>query len=102
VSVNEQIVHGIPSNYKLAEGDLVTLDLGLIHDGMYTDMAKSFAVGEVAEENKRLLEVTKKSLAKAIKVAVPGNTTGDIGAEVEQYVLAEGFGIVRDLSGHGV
>lgn len=103
ISVNEEIVHGIPSRKRvLAEGDIVTLDLGVKLAGYYTDSAITVPVGEVDAETMRLLEVTEASLEAAIAVAVVGNHVGDIGHAVQQVVEPAGFSIVRDLVGHGV
>ena len=102
VSVNDEIVHGIPSKRKIEAGDLVSLDLGLVHDGLITDSALSVTMPGASAAAERLLEITKEALAVGITAATPGRTTGDIGAAVENHVLAAGFGVVRDLSGHGV
>lgn len=103
ISVNEEIVHGIPSKKRvLHEGDIVTLDFGVQHEGMYTDAAVTLPVGEVDPETERLLEVTKASLDAGIAAAQPGNHLGDIGAAVQRVVEEAGFSVVRDLVGHGV
>ncbi|OHA58785.1 MAG: type I methionyl aminopeptidase [Candidatus Vogelbacteria bacterium RIFOXYD1_FULL_44_32] len=102
VSINEEIVHGIPSKRVIKEGDLVTLDLGIVHEGMFTDSAITVGVGQIATEDQKLLNVTKEALRIGIEAALPGRTTGHIGQAIEKYVLGEGFGLVRDLSGHGV
>ena len=103
ISVNEEIVHGIPSKKRvLHEGDIVTLDFGVQHEGMYTDAAVTLPVGEVDPETERLLEVTKASLDAGIAAAQPGNHLGDIGAAVQRVVEGAGFSVVRDLVGHGV
>jgi methionyl aminopeptidase len=102
-SLNDQIVHGIPSYDEiLQEGDIISLDIGMIYKKCYTDMAKTVAVGTVTEEVQQLLDVTKTSLEKAIEQVKPGNTVQDIGRAVEEYVTPFGFGIVRGLVGHGV
>jgi methionyl aminopeptidase len=101
-SVNEEIVHGIPSKRALKEGDIITLDLGLIHQGLYTDMAITVPVGEISKEAKELLKVTKGALSVGIEAAQALKRVGDIGAAIEAYVKPSGFGIVRELSGHGV
>lgn len=102
-SVNEEIVHGIPSRTRvLREGDTVSLDFGVQLDGMYTDAAVTLAVGEIDAETARLLDVTRRSLDAGIAAATPGNHLGDIGAAVQGVVEAEGFSVVRDLVGHGV
>jgi len=104
VSVNDAVVHGIPNEKEivLREGDIVSLDLGLVHKGMITDAAVTVPVGKVSKEAKLLLKATKEALAIAIKEAKPGNTTGDIGNAVERIIRPLGFGIVEELAGHGV
>jgi methionyl aminopeptidase len=101
-SVNENVVHGFPSSYVLKEGDLLKLDLGIIYKGFYTDSATTVAVGNVSYEAKRLMNVTKKSLRVGIKKAKIGNTIGDIGNTVQRCVEDQGFGVVRELCGHGI
>jgi len=102
VSVNDQVVHGIPGQEILEEGDLVSIDLGLTHNGLITDSAVTVGVGNLKKEDSVLLDVTKEALKKAIEVVKPGGRVGDIGFAVETYVKDFGFGIVRDLAGHGV
>ncbi len=103
VSVNNEIVHGIPSkDVVLKEGDIVSLDLGLKHKGLFTDHAITVPVGNVAKSDLELLRVTKEALLVGIDVARGGNRVGDIGYAIEQYVKKYGYGITRDLSGHGV
>ena len=103
ISVNEEIVHGIPSRKKvLAEGDIVTLDLGVKLAGYYTDSAITVPVGEIDAETRRLLDVTEESLHVGIAAAVVGNHVGDIGHAIQKLVEPAGFTIVRDLVGHGV
>ncbi len=101
-SVNENIVHGFPSGYVLKEGDIIKLDLGVLYKGFNTDMASTVAVGKVPFEVKRLMDVTKKSLRLGIKKAKVGNTIGDIGNTIQRFVEDQGFGVVRDLCGHGI
>jgi len=101
-SVNENIVHGLPSDYALKNGDLLKLDLGILYKGYNTDMAVTLAVGEVSFETKRLINVTKKSLRLAIKKVKIGNTIGDIGNTIQRCVEDQGFGVVKDLCGHGI
>jgi methionyl aminopeptidase len=101
-SVNENIVHGFPSEYVLKDGDLLKLDLGVLYKGFNTDSATTVAVGKVSFEAKRLINVTKKSLRLGIKKAKIGNTVGDIGNTVQRFVEDQGFGVVRDLCGHGI
>lgn len=101
-SVNEEVVHGIPNNLPLVEGDIITLDLGLIHDGLYTDSAITVPVGKVSEEAELLISRTKQALEEGIKAIKLNGRIGDIGFAIEQFVKPFGYGIVRDLSGHGV
>ena len=101
-SVNEVIVHGIPSDYKLKNGDILSLDCGLKYKGFYSDMAITMGVGNIPEEVNRLIKVTKKALKRGIKKAKPGNTIGDIGNTIQRYVESQGFNVVRDLCGHGI
>ncbi len=101
-SVNENIVHGYPSHYALKDGDVVKLDLGVLYKGFNTDSAITVAVGNVSFETKRLINVTKKSMRLGIKKAKLGNTTGDIGNTVQRFIEDQGFGVVRDLCGHGI
>ncbi len=102
VSVNEVVVHGFPSNYVLKNGDIVGLDLGVLWKGYNTDMAVTVAIGEISFEVKRLMNVTKTALKLGIKKARAGVTTGDIGNTIQRYVEDQGFGIIRDLQGHGI
>lgn len=103
VSVNDEVVHGIPNEeVVLQDGDIVSLDLGLKHEGLITDGAITVPCGKISKEAKELIKITKKALDLAIKAAKPGNTTGDIGYAVESFVKPLGYGIVRILSGHGV
>lgn len=102
VSVNDVVVHGFPSKYVLKSGDIVGLDLGVLWKGFNTDMAVTVGVGEISFEAKRLLDVTKKAMKMGIKKARAGVTTGDIGNTIERYVEPQGYGIVRDLCGHGI
>jgi methionyl aminopeptidase len=101
-SVNEQIVHGIPSNRGLNEGDIVSLDLGVIIDGYYGDAAMTVPVGTISESLKKLLRVTEQSLQLAIDKARVGNRLGDISAAVEQHVVSSGFSVVKEFVGHGI
>ena len=102
MSVNDVVVHGFPSAYKLKEGDILSVDCGTIYGGFYGDSAYTFPVGEVDAETRKLLDVTKASLYKGIEAAVAGNRTGDIGYAVQSYVEALGFSVVRELEGHGL
>ena len=101
-SVNENIVHGYPSKYVLKEGDIIGLDLGVLYKGYNSDMAITVPVGKVSFEAKRLINTTKKALRLGIKKAKVGNTIGDIGNTVQRFVEGQGYGIVRDLCGHGI
>lgn len=102
VSVNDAIVHGIPTTVPLKAGDIVGLDLGLVHEGMYVDSAVTVGVGEIDSLAQRLIACTQEALAAGIKEARAGKKTGDIGAAVEAVVSRYGYGTVRELSGHGV
>ena len=103
ISINEEIVHGIPGERKLAEGDLVSIDCGAIIDGMYSDHARTFLVGEKKEEDKlKLISVAKKALDLGIENSYAGNKIGMISNSIENYVLGEGFDVVREYVGHGI
>lgn len=103
VSVNDEVVHGIPRKDKfLKEGDIVCLDLGLKHGGLFTDMALTMPVGKVSPDSQKLMEVTEKALQVGIEAAIAGNTVGDISYAVENFVRPHKYGIVEVLSGHGV
>jgi methionyl aminopeptidase len=102
-SVNEEIVHGIPSPRRvLKDGDIISVDIGVHFGGMHTDSARTYPVGKVDDETTRLLQVTEESLEAGIAQAKPGNHVGDIGAAIEARVKQGGFVVVRDLVGHGV
>ncbi len=102
VSVNQTVVHGIPSKQALREGDIVGLDLGLKYKGLYTDMALTVGVGKISKEAQQLLNVTKKSLEIAISQVGPGKGLEEIGRAIEKFIKPHGYGIVQDLAGHGV
>ncbi|MBO5539667.1 MAG: type I methionyl aminopeptidase [Muribaculaceae bacterium] len=103
ISVNENIVHGIPSSYALEEGDIVSVDCGAVTPAGYNgDSTYTFCVGEVSEEVKQLLRTTKEALYVGIEKAVPGNRIGDIGHAVQDYCEKRGYGVVREFVGHGV
>ena len=102
-SVNEEIVHVIPSPKKvLKQGDIITLDLGLIWKDFYLDMARTVPVGGIDPETARLVRITKKALRLGIKKARPGNTFGDIGNTIQRFVESQGYNVLRDLCGHGI
>ena len=102
VSVNEPIVHGIPSNYELKDGDIVSIDCGTLKNGFNGDSAYTFCVGEVAYDVRRLLKTTKESLYLGIEQAVEGKRVGDISNAVQTYCEKKGYSVVRELCGHGV
>lgn len=103
VSLNEQVVHGIPSTtVVLRPGDLVSIDCGVYYRGFFSDSAVTVAVEPVSAEDHQLIEVTREALARAIQVACPGNRIGDIGEAVQTYVEGEGFSVVREYTGHGI
>ena len=103
VSVNDEGVHGIPTDgRRLEEGDIVSLDAGVIWEGYHSDAARTHAVGEISEESRTLIEVTKQSFYEGIKKALPGNHLHDISAAIQNYVESHGFSVVRDLVGHGI
>ncbi len=104
VSVNDEVVHGEPTRNPrtFKEGDVVSLDAGIIHKGLYTDSAVTVPVGKITKAAEKLLKVTRASLQKGIDAARPGNAVGDIGFAIEKYVKPFGYGIIRELAGHGV
>lgn len=104
VSINDEVVHGIPNEGEkiLKDGDVVSLDLGLIHDGLITDAAITVAVGNISDECKQLLHVTEEALMAGIRAARPGKRVGAISEAIQRIGVAHGYGIVEDLSGHGV
>lgn len=101
-SVNDEICHGFPRKEPLKSGDIVTIDMVVNLNGALADSAWTYPVGEVSEETKKLLEVTKKALYLGIEQAVPGNRIGDIGHAIQTYVEGEGFSVVREFIGHGI
>jgi len=101
-SVNEEIVHGIPSDRELREGDIVSVDFGLTCDGYVGDSARTFAVGRVSQTASKLIEVTREALGLAIEKARSGGYLSDIGHEVQRHAESNGFSVVRDFVGHGV
>jgi methionyl aminopeptidase len=101
-SVNDEVVHGIPSSYVLKEGDIISVDCGVILNGWYGDSAFTFPVGEISEEIRRLLDFTRESLEEGVKEAVAGNRIGDISSAVQTKAESGGYSVVRDLVGHGL
>ncbi|MBM6836707.1 type I methionyl aminopeptidase [Clostridium saudiense] len=102
ISVNEQVVHGIPGGYVLKEGDIISVDCGAEINGFHGDAARTFAVGEISEEARKLITVTEESFFKGVEAAVVGNRLSDISHNIQKYVEANGFSIVRDFVGHGI
>ena len=102
ISVNEQVVHGFPGNDNLEDGDIVSIDCGVLMNGFYGDSAFTFGVGNVAEDVQLLMQRTRESLYKGIEKAVAGNRVGDIGHAIQEYVEEFGYSVVRDLVGHGL
>ncbi len=103
VSINDEVVHGIPSDKKrLKEGDIVSLDTGLIYKGYQSDAARTYGIGEISKEAAKLIEVTRQSFFEGIKNAKPGNHLNDIGKAIQKYCESFGYGVVRDLVGHGI
>lgn len=101
-SINEEVVHGIPSNRKIKNGDIISIDIGACYNGYHGDSAWSYPVGKVSKEIEYLLEHTEKSLYEGLKQVKPGNYIGDIGYAIEKYALAHNLGVVKELVGHGV
>lgn len=103
VSLNDEVVHGIPSKHRIIqEGDIVSLDAGVIYKGYQSDAARTHAVGEISEEAKKLIKVTRESFFEGIKYAREGNHLFDISAAIGKYAEDRGYGVVRDLCGHGI
>jgi methionyl aminopeptidase len=102
MSPNAQVVHGIPNNTPLVEGDIISIDCGALKNGFYGDHAYTFEVGEVDAETKKLLQVTKESLYIGIREFKVGNRVGDVGYAIQQYTESHGYGVVRELVGHGL
>lgn len=102
ISVNEQVVHGIPSDYELEDGDIISVDCGVKKSGYCGDSAYTFCVGEVAPEVKHLLRITKEALYEGIKHAIEGKRIGDISSAIQTYCESNGYGVVRELVGHGI
>ncbi|HEX5742643.1 MAG TPA: type I methionyl aminopeptidase [Flavobacteriaceae bacterium] len=101
-SPNEQIVHGIPTDKPLENGDIISIDCGVLKNEFYGDHAYTFEIGEVAEETKKLLQITKESLYVGIRELKAGNRVGDVGYAIQNYVEKNGYGVVRELVGHGL
>lgn len=102
ISVNSVVVHGIPDDRVLEEGDIVSLDFGVIYEGWHADSAWTFPVGAVSDRAKRLMNVTRESLMQGIAKARAGNTVGDISSTIQRYCEKQGYGVVRELVGHGI
>ncbi len=101
-SVNDVVVHGIPDDTRLAEGDIVSLDFGVHVRGFHADSARTFAVGRISEARRRLIDVTRTSLERAIALMSPAVRVGDLGHGIQTYVESQGFAVVRDFVGHGI
>ncbi|MBU0983905.1 MAG: type I methionyl aminopeptidase [candidate division Zixibacteria bacterium] len=102
ISIDDEVVHGIPGKREIREGEIVSVDVGTVVDDYYGDSARTFAVGEVSEEKRRLLEYTRKSLEAGIDKARNGNKLGEISAAVQEVAESQGYGVVRQLVGHGI
>ena len=102
ISIEDAVVHGIPGDIELKEGQIVGIDCGAEVNGYYGDHAKTFSVGKISNEKKKLMEITEESLYKGIEKAVPGNFVGDIGHAVQTHAESNGFSVVRELVGHGI
>ena len=102
ISVNKQVIHGFPGEYVLKEGDIVSIDCGACIDGFHGDAARTFPVGNISKEAQRLIDVTRDSFFKGIEYAKVGNRLSDISHEIQSYVEAAGFSVVRDFVGHGI
>lgn len=101
-SINEEVVHGIPSHRTLRDGDIISIDMGSYINGYHGDCARTYGVGEISEKDKKLIEITRQSFFEGIKYARAGCHLHEIGAAVQKYVEANGFGVVRDYVGHGI
>ena len=102
ISVNSAVVHGLPGGYRLKNGDIVSIDCGVIYNGFYGDCAYTFPVGEISEESKKILRITKECLLKGIETAVVGKRIGDVGFAIQEHAEKNGCSVVRELVGHGV
>lgn len=101
-SINDEIVHGVPSDRALKDGDILTIDIGMLYNGFHSDTALTVAVGDIDPETVRLVRVTKKALKRGLKKVRPGNTFGDIGNTIQRYVESQGFTVIDGLCGHGI
>ena len=101
-SINNQVVHGIPGNTKLKNGDIISIDIGACYKGFHGDSAWTHPVGEISDDKKYLLEHTEKSLYVGLEQVKPGNRIGDIGAAIEEYAISHNLGVVKELVGHGI
>ncbi|MCX2478979.1 type I methionyl aminopeptidase [Pedobacter sp. MC2016-15] len=102
ISPNEQVVHGFPSDYVIQEGDLISVDCGVIKNNFFGDSAYTFSIGEISADRQKLVDVTQECLKRAIDKAVVGSRLGDVGFAVQSFAEQNGFGVVRELVGHGV
>jgi methionyl aminopeptidase len=102
ISINEEVVHGIPGPRKIVNGDIVSIDVGVLKNGYYGDAAYTYEAGEVSSKKKRLLQITRESLYRGIEQARDGNLLNDIASAIQDFVEGSGYGVVRDLCGHGI
>ena len=102
ISVNEVVVHGIPSQRKLKEGDIVSIDIGVEYKGFHGDAARTFPVGKISEEKQKLIDVTKQSFFEGIKFLKAGEKLGKVSSAIQKYAESFGFGVVREMTGHGI
>lgn len=102
LSVNEEVVHGIPGRHTLKDGDIFTIDLGVYHKGLHTDSAKTFAIGKISNKAKKLIKITSESLNQTIKLIKPGVKLGTLSANIAKIIKENGFGVIKELSGHGI
>jgi methionyl aminopeptidase len=102
LSLNEEVVHGIPGPRAVKDGDILSIDIGIIHNRYYSDMAATFALGDIDSGKQRLIDITRQALYKGIQEARPGNRLGDISSAIQKYVESKGFSVVRDYVGHGI
>jgi methionyl aminopeptidase len=101
-SVNNQVIHGIPGNYKLQEGDIISIDMGALKNGYHGDAARTFAVGQISDEAQKLIDVTRECFFEGIKMAKVGCRLSDLSSAIQQYVEENGFSVVREFVGHGI